>query len=185
MPERGVRLSQIKYVIKKANRVIRGFLFAQRLTQSGSMLQVSGSHIISKCKNTKLIVGHRVMLYDQVNFYLDAPGAEIVIGDHSYINRRTEIIAKTSVRIGSGCAISWDVVITDTDYHQIVGTESTKPIVIGDEVWIGCKSIILKGVTIGTGAVVAAGSVVTRDVEPYTLVAGTPAKVIKRDIRWN
>ncbi|MNW06569.1 putative acetyltransferase [compost metagenome] len=75
--------------------------------------------------------------------------------------------------------------ISDTDYHQIEGTVSTKPIVIGDEVWIGCKSIILKGVTIGNGAVVAAGSVVTKDVEPYTLVAGIPAKVIKRDVRWN
>ncbi|OAB41294.1 acetyltransferase [Paenibacillus antarcticus] len=125
------------------------------------------------------------MLYDQVNFYLDAPGAEIVIGDGTYINRRTEIMAKDSVTIGMGCAISWDVVITDTDYHQIEGTISTKPIVIGDKVWIGCKSMILKGVHIGHGAVIAAGSVVTKDVEPYTLVAGIPAKVIKRDVRWN
>ncbi|TJY43605.1 acyltransferase [Cohnella pontilimi] len=124
------------------------------------------------------------MLYDRVNFYLDQPGAEIVIGDRTYINRRTEIMAKDSVRIGKACAISWDVVISDTDYHEIAGTSSTKPIVIGDEVWIGCKSTILKGVAIGNGAVVAAGSVVTKNVHPHTLVAGIPAKEIKRDVRW-
>jgi acetyltransferase-like isoleucine patch superfamily enzyme len=124
------------------------------------------------------------MLYDRVNFYLDQPGAEIVIGDRTYINRRTEIMSKRSVTIGTGCAISWDVVISDTDYHEIAGTSSTKPIVIGDEVWIGCKSTILKGVTIGNGAVVAAGSVVTKDVDPHTLVAGIPAKAIKSNVRW-
>ncbi|QJD88451.1 acyltransferase [Cohnella herbarum] len=124
------------------------------------------------------------MLYDRVNFYLDQPGAEIVIGDRTYINRRTEIMSKQSVTIGTGCAISWDVVISDTDYHEIAGTSSTKPIVIGDEVWIGCKSTILKGVTIGNGAVVAAGSVVTKDVAPHTLVAGIPAKAIKSNVRW-
>ncbi|MGF7046849.1 acetyltransferase-like isoleucine patch superfamily enzyme [Paenibacillus sp. DS2015] len=178
-------VSHVKVVIKKANRILRGILFAFRTTKSGSRLQVSGSHIISKCNNTKLIIGDKVMLYDKVNFYLDQPGAEIVIGNRTYINRRTEIMSKASVKIGNDCAISWDVVITDTDYHHIVGTVSTQPIFIGDEVWIGCKSTILKGVTIGKGAVVAAGSVVTKDVEPYTLVGGIPAKVIKRDVRWN
>jgi acetyltransferase-like isoleucine patch superfamily enzyme len=180
-----LNLSYVKHVIKKANRLLRGALFAFRTTKSGSNLQVSGSHIISKCNNTKLIFGNKVMLYDKVNFYLDQPGAEIIVGDRTYINRRTEIMSKASVTIGKDCAISWDVVISDTDYHQIVGTSATKPIVIGDEVWIGCKSTILKGVKIGKGAIVAAGSVVTRDVEAYTLVGGIPAKVIKGDVRWN
>lgn len=179
-----MKLSNLKHVIKRANRVLRGVFFALRTTQSGLLVQVSGSHIISKCRNTKLIIGNKVMLYDKVNFYLDQPGAEIVIGDRTYINRRTEIMSKSSVTIGKGCAISWDVVISDSDYHEILGTPSTKPIVIGDEVWIGCKSTILKGVTIGNGAVVAAGSVVTKDVDPHTLVAGVPAKAIKWNVRW-
>lgn len=177
-------MSNLKHALKQANRLLRGAIFAFRTTKTGSMLQVSGSHVVSKCSNTKLIIGNRVMLYDRVNFYLDQPGAEIVIGDRTYINRRTEIMSKQSVTIGTGCAISWDVVISDTDYHEIAGTSSTKPIVIGDEVWIGCKSTILKGVTIGNGAVVAAGSVVTKDVAPHTLVAGIPAKAIKSNIRW-
>jgi acetyltransferase-like isoleucine patch superfamily enzyme len=185
--ERGplLRLSGLKHVIKKAARLLRGFFFTFRTTKSGSLIQVSGFPTISRCRNTKLIIGNKVMLYDRVNFYLDQPGAEIIIGDRTYINRRTEIMSKISVKIGEDCAISWDVVISDTDYHQIVGTSPTKPIVIGDNVWIGCKSTILKGVSIGNGAVVAAGSVVTKDVDPYTLVAGIPAKVIKRDVRWS
>jgi acetyltransferase-like isoleucine patch superfamily enzyme len=180
-----VGLSKLKHLSKKGYRLLRGFIFKLRTTKSGSLLQVSGSHQISKCNNTKLMIGNRVMLYDRVNFYLDQPGAEIVIGDRTYINRRTEIMSKSSVKIGQDCAISWDVVISDTDYHQILGTSSTIPIVIGDNVWIGCKATILKGVTIGKGAVVAAGAVVTQDVEPYTLVAGIPAKVIRRNVQWS
>lgn len=59
------------------------------------------------------------------------------------------------------------------------------PIVIGDHVWIGMNVIVLKGVTIGEGAVVSAGSVVTKDVPPHSLVAGVPAKVVKTDVEWN
>ncbi|MFN7691728.1 MAG: DapH/DapD/GlmU-related protein, partial [Bacteroidota bacterium] len=59
------------------------------------------------------------------------------------------------------------------------GNIASKPIVIHDKVWISFNAIILKGVTIGEGAVVAAGSVVTKDVAPYTMVAGNPAKFIK------
>ena len=73
----------------------------------------------------------------------------------------------------------------DRDYHSTgQGTEILKPVAIGNNVWIGCKAIILKGVTIGEGAVVAAGSVVTKDVAPFTLVAGNPARVIREVKGW-
>ena len=61
----------------------------------------------------------------------------------------------------------------------------TAPIVIGDHVWIGMNVIVLKGVTIGEGSIVAAGSVVNKDVPPHCLVAGVPAKVVKTDVTWN
>lgn len=80
-----------------------------------------------------------------------------------------------------------NVIIRDSDSHRITNEPSysvRKPIVIGDDVWIGMNVIILKGVKIGTGAIIAAGAVVTKEVPPYTLVAGVPAKVIKENVSW-
>lgn len=62
---------------------------------------------------------------------------------------------------------------------RLQGDSVSKPVVIGDDVWIGARSIILKGVHIGKGAVIAAGAVVTKDVPEYAIVGGVPAKVIK------
>lgn len=77
------------------------------------------------------------------------------------------------------------MVIRDNDGHEIVnGEEPSKPIVIGNHVWIGERATILKGVTIGDGAIVAANAVVTKDVEPNTLVGGVPARVIRRGVEW-
>lgn len=73
----------------------------------------------------------------------------------------------------------------DRDYHKLNNdTEKTSPIHIGNHCWIGCNCIVLKGVTIGDGAVVAAGSVVTKNIPPNTLVAGNPAKIIKENVSW-
>jgi acetyltransferase-like isoleucine patch superfamily enzyme len=124
------------------------------------------------------------MLYRDVGFFLDAPGATIEIGALTYLNRRTEIACKSSVRIGERCAISWDVLITDTDYHALAGSSAVVPVVIGDHVWVGARSTILKSVTIGEGAVIAAGSLVTKDAPPCALVAGMPARVIRENVWW-
>jgi acetyltransferase-like isoleucine patch superfamily enzyme len=76
----------------------------------------------------------------------------------------------------------------DSDYHTMcdeLGNEKpqTLPIVIEDDVWIGAKAIILKGVTLGKGCVVAAGSVVTKSAPAYSLIGGNPARIIKQDIK--
>ena len=115
-------------------------------------------------------------------------GGELRIGHGTNINGLTKILVAESVRIGSGCTVSWDVQILDNDFHAITtdGTTrpSTGPITIGDRVWIGTRALILKGVTIGDGAVVAAGAVVTRDVPPGAIVGGMPAKVIGTADSW-
>jgi acetyltransferase-like isoleucine patch superfamily enzyme len=108
------------------------------------------------------------------------PGARIAIGNGTYLNRNTEIVAAQSVTIGRDCKIARDVIIMDTDQHELPGSPLVaQPVHIEDQVWIGTRAIVLKGVTIGAGAVVAAGSVVTRDVPPRTMVAGVPARVIR------
>ena len=106
-------------------------------------------------------------------------GAILRIGNGTYLNRNTAVVAQKLVDIGRDCRISWDVIIMDSDLHPILGrTREDQPVIIEDRVWIGCRSIIVKGVHIGSGAIVAAGSVVTKDVPPYTVVGGVPARVL-------
>lgn len=123
--------------------------------------------------------------------------AKLSLGS-GYMNHECVIDCFSSISIGHGVVISERVVIRDADNHTIqsvaIETErkqisaekpSTAPIVIQDHVWIGMNVMVLKGVTIGEGAVVAAGSLVNKDVPPYSLVAGVPAKVIKTNISWS
>ncbi len=116
-------------------------------------------------------------------------GGRLTIGHGTSINGLgTKILCKQAVSIGAFCSISWDVQVLDNDFHTMTvgGAEqpSTAPVVIGDHVWIGTRALVLKGVTIGDGAVIAAGAVVTRDVPPGAVVAGIPAKVVGQADSW-
>jgi acetyltransferase-like isoleucine patch superfamily enzyme len=176
----------MNYKFQVLLRLFRGAFFRiLHVKKGGKFLRVTGKIRVNHKKNSKIILGEKVVLYKNMNFYLDAEGASVIIGSKTYINRRTEIMCKEKVEIGENCAISWDVTITDTDYHSINNNKSTSPVFIEDKVWIGCKSTILKGVRIGKGSVVAANSVVTKDVPPNCLVAGVPARIIQRDIQWS
>ncbi|HYN69036.1 MAG TPA: acyltransferase [Candidatus Eisenbacteria bacterium] len=105
--------------------------------------------------------------------------------ESGYINTRSAIDVFTSVTIGRDVAISSGVTIRDSDNHAIDGKAGrAAPIEIGDHVWIGLNAIILKGVKIGDGAIVAAGAVVTGDVPAGTLVGGVPARVIREGVTW-
>jgi len=77
----------------------------------------------------------------------------------------------------------------DTSSHPLgfageIPETKIAPIVVEDHVWIGCRAVILKGVTVGTGSIIANNAVVTKDVPPRTMVAGNPARVIKEDVIW-
>ncbi|MDO9582618.1 MAG: acyltransferase [Desulfomicrobium sp.] len=126
-------------------------------------------------------------------------GGEIHVGDYCYIGEGTRIWSAASILIGDRVLISHNVNIFDNDTHPIEDAAARHrqfvdiittghprkinlneaPVIIEDDVLIACQSIILSGVRIGRGAVVAAGSVVTRDVPPFTIVAGNPARVIR------
>jgi acetyltransferase-like isoleucine patch superfamily enzyme len=115
------------------------------------------------------------------------PGAQITIGDETGLSGTT-ICAVKSVSIGKRCLIGADVLITDTDFHPInmegrrykgASAAASSPIVIEDDVFIGARSIILKGVRIGSGSVIGAGSVVTKDIPANSVAAGNPARWIK------
>jgi acetyltransferase-like isoleucine patch superfamily enzyme len=108
------------------------------------------------------------------------PGARILIGNGTYLNRGTEIVASMEIRIGRDCKVARDVIIMDTDQHALPNQDLVaRPISIEDRVWIGARAIILKGVTIGHDAVIGAGSVVTRDVPAGAVVGGVPARILQ------
>ncbi len=133
--------------------------------------------------NGELDIDHLVRFWPDVK--LSSRGVDgkavIKICKSSSIGDRTEIHAGSSVTIGERCMVAWDCVIMDRDYHAIDGSgkESVKPVIIDDDVWIGCRAIILKGVHVGKGAVVGAGAVVTKDVPEFAIVGGNPARVLK------
>ncbi len=115
-------------------------------------------------------------------------GGRLSVGNKSYMNESL-IQCALSISIGNDCAIASDVLIQDTDFHPILDEQGkekpvAKPVVIGNKVWICAKATILKGVTIGDGAIVAAGAVVTKDVPAYSVVAGNPAKVVRENVIW-
>ena len=106
-----------------------------------------------------------------------------------YQNSDSLIACCHKITIGDGAAIARGVYIYDGDHHSILGAEGEilnppAPILIGKHVWIGVKATILKGVTIGDGAIVAANSVVTHNVPAHCLAAGNPARVIRENVIW-
>lgn len=116
-----------------------------------------------------------------------ASNAKLKIGS-GFINRDTKIYCFNNIDIGNNVAISENVIIRDFDSHHLIenGKEkiNIKPITIEDDVWIGMGVTILKGVHIGRGSVIGAGSVVTKSFPQKSLIAGVPAKIIKKDIEW-
>jgi acetyltransferase-like isoleucine patch superfamily enzyme len=114
----------------------------------------------------------------------------MTMGDHTIINRRCTLDGRGGLRLGSNVSLSPEVMLITSNHLKDdpdFGVED-KPIVIEDYAWVGSRAMVLPGVTIGTGAVVAAGAVVTKDVPAYAVVGGVPAKVIgerAKELRYN
>lgn len=147
--------------------------------------QVKHSHI-----ETRLLLEKEATFTIRDSFLMMA-GSYIRVKENShliiksgYINEGCQITCGGNITIGTDCAIGRDVVIRSDDAHQIVGKCHTpqKDIHIGDHVWIGNRAMILKGVTIGNGAIIAAGAIVTKNIPERCIAAGIPATVIAKDI---
>ena len=110
-------------------------------------------------------------------------GQNITLGKNVVVNSGCRFQDQGGITIGNGALIGHNVVMATINHDEDPlkrGSMTFKPIIIEDNVWIGAQSTILQGVTIGYGAIVAAGAVVTKDVPPMTIVGGVPAKVIKK-----
>lgn len=131
--------------------------------------------------------GYHINMHSPIKLATSMPDAKIIIGDNSRLHG-TCVHAYKSIEIGKNCLIAANCQIIDSNRHELSfekpesrlnNTTSAKPVKISDNVWIGANSIVLPGVTIGEGSVIAAGSIVTKNVDAFTLVGGNPAKVIR------
>ncbi len=163
----------------------------------GVHIEGDGRLLLGKCwelsrympSEFKLLNGSNLEIHGDFTIYTGCsifvgPNAKLTIG-RGYINNNVTIDCHEKIQFGNDVAIAKNVTIRDSDSHQIVGGGPVNaPINIGNHVWIGLNATILKGVTIGDGAVVAAGAVVTQDVPPRSVVGGVPAKLIKENVDW-
>lgn len=154
-----------------------------RLTLNGNSIINNGrSSIIRMDENALFMIENDSSIYYGADIIL-FKGAKLTIGN-SFINSDCRIRCHSAITIGDGCAISHGLVIMDSDAHLLNGSKNTAPVVIGNHVWIGTQVTILSGVRVGDGAVIAAGSLVTKDVSSGALVGGVPARVINEEVEW-
>ena len=195
-PEHNSKFKSIKYSLK--NRGL--FIVAPKskiLKAKSAKISIKNRFSFNQCWDGKqnqpatLTLGENAKL--NVNAFRAYGGTYISVADNAelnlgsgFLNNNVKISCFEKITIGEDVKISEDVIIRDSDNHSIKkeGYQKTKPIHIGNHVWIGLRAVILKGVTIGDGAVVAAGSVVTKDVPSNTLVGGVPARIINNNIQW-
>ena len=171
----------------------------------GSVLLNNTSFRYDVNSNNPITVGEKSMV--NCNFIFESDKGEISIGDRTFINAGTNLISRSKIEIGNDVTIAWGCTLYDHNSHSIDWKErrndieqqindykngenfiknknwetvKSRPIKICDKVWLGFNVTVLNGVTIGEGAIVGACSVVRENVEPWTIVAGNPAKVIKR-----
>lgn len=155
-----------------------------RVTLDGDMPLVYGDgHVVV---HDAVTVGNRNTWIVGLKVF---PDAVLEIGEGTTLGYLNLFSVAKSVRIGRHCLFAGEIKVIDNNSHSLDAVRRREnapllpsevaPIVIEDDVWIGTNCIVLKGVTIGRGAVVAAGAIVTRDVPPFTVVAGNPARVVK------
>lgn len=207
--ERGLTPSNvITYLSLQTMRVAGGFLGTLRLRAKALLLGVrTGPGVtahgpvglmrwpgssISIGQGTSLVSSWRrataAALATPVRLRTFGPGAKIEIGPGCQLSGTSITARSTVIRLGRQVMIAPNCVIVDSDFHAHwppearatePGMENDRPVSIGDYVWIGLNCVILKGVVIGEGAIIGAGSVVTRDVPPFCLAAGSPARTLR------
>lgn len=147
---------------------------------------------------TKILLGNNCRVRGNIMIY--PHNGIVIVGDDCYIGEGTRIWSAQEIKIGNRVLISHNVDLHDCNDHPInkkarnnhymqiishghprhMDGLKSKSIKIGDDVWIGFNSAILKGVSIGEGSIIASGSVVTKDVPPNVIVAGNPAKIVRQ-----
>jgi acetyltransferase-like isoleucine patch superfamily enzyme len=176
--------AKVRSVWNDGRSVLRARWYLRRATRLGSRIRTSAK--LRVVNHGTLEVGDRVRFNSTLatTELSVGTGGELIIGDNTFINSGCSIGATGSIRIGKDGLFGPGCMIMDNAFHHVEPERrfeqpESSPIVIGDNVWLGARVIVLPGVTIGDHACVAAGSVVTKSVPSRALAAGTPAKVIR------
>jgi acetyltransferase-like isoleucine patch superfamily enzyme len=137
----------------------------------------------------KLVIGNSCEVQDAVDFRIWHPYSDdcfIKVGNSVFIGHACEFVCNSSITIGNDCLIASKTTFNTTGHefkkHDKIHQQpiTTKEIILQDDVWIGTSCVIMQGVTIGEGSVIAAGSVVNKSIPPYEVWAGVPARFIKK-----
>ena len=180
-------------------KIIKNISQFKKIAFIDKKLKIVEKVIVNNKIKTQIKIGKNVTIVSAKFFAFNF--GKITIGKYSYIGKNTQIDSCIEVKIGNYCMISNNVTIQDHNSHPIKKLERRKQliklqdrptnvyesvrkkIVIGDDVWIGTDATILKGVTIGNGSIIAARAVVTKNIPQNSIVAGNPAKIVKKIIQ--
>ena len=169
-------------ILSKAKQLVWARICLRSCNSVGDLPRLEGKVFVRNFG--RLEIGDRVKLRGcHVPIELASlEGGVLRIGRNCFINSGVSIAAAKEISIGDNCLIGNYTLVMDTDFHSIEQRDKpgiAAPVIIEDDVWLAANVTVLKGVRIGKGAVVAAGSVVVKDVPAYTLVGGVPARTIR------
>ena len=170
---------------------------ATLVTGEGTSIAPGARILNAGRSNDCIVVGEHCRIEGEL--FVFAHGGRISIGDWCFVGPGTRLWSALNISIGNRVLISHNVNVMDSLTHPLDSRErhaqfrsirltghpmainlDERPVRIEDDAWVGAGAIVLRGVTIGCGAVIGAGAVVTRDVPPYTIVVGNPARVVRR-----
>lgn len=175
------RCVRVPYSVRRITRdskaTLQGRYYLRTAARLGARPRVLGRPLIT---NPDLHIGDDALIWSHYRTTHLGGTGRIVLGNRVFLNAGVVILSFVNIEIGDDVALASEVFVTDSDNHAL-GAQPVReaPIRIGAGSWIATRSIVLPGVQIGTRAVVAAGSVVTTDVEDDTLVAGVPARPVR------
>jgi len=194
-----VTLPRLAYAALSLPCRLRAALYARRLRDLCDADSTASFGESTKIHNpydrAAVKIGSQCLFLGEINLVRD--GASVGVGECTFVGPGAKLWSMTSISIGSRVQISHGVHVFDNNSHSLSAGDRSRsfehvrtlgfskaepvahsPVRIEDDVWIGFNAAIMKGVTIGEGAVVGASSVVTQDVAPYTVVAGNPARKV-------
>lgn len=178
--------SLLRWIPGGVGSKLRYYYYRTQFKNCGTRVSIAAGGHIRNCRN--IVFGNNIGIGINAQLYAEGDGSEkIIIGNNVYLNSNVMINADHGgrIEIGNNCIIGPNVVFRTSNHifssrKTPIRQQGHKPgvIIVSDDVWIGANVVVLPDVTIGRSAIVAAGAVVTKDVDDYMIVAGVPARII-------